>query len=224
MENWKQIWNREKLVDCNNLQDLINANGFETSGINEKNLIQYVDYIQTQMGITEGDSVYEVGCGSGSILFLLNQKGIRVGGLDYSDSLINIAKSIGITDDLTVNSAENLSFDVKYDYVISNSIFQYFPNHFYAEIVVDLMMAKSKRDSIAILDINDEDKREISHNLRRLAEPNYDEKYKGFEHLYFKKEFWEKLAKDRNWKLSIQDQHIEDYKNNSFRYNIFLRR
>jgi hypothetical protein len=86
------------------------------------------------------------------------------------------------------------------------------------------MMAKSKRDSIAILDINDEDKREISHNLRRLAEPNYDEKYKGFEHLYFKKEFWEKLAKDRNWKLSIQDQHIEDYKNNSFRYNIFLRR
>jgi len=42
MENWKQIWNRRSITNPNDLQDLINANGYESTGINEKSLTQYV--------------------------------------------------------------------------------------------------------------------------------------------------------------------------------------
>jgi len=223
MENWKQIWNRRSITNPNDLQDLINANGYESTGINEKSLTQYVQYIKTKMEMTDGQSVYEVGCGSGSILFILKGMGLEVGGLDYSESLIEIANSLNISTDFDVKEAIQLNTEVKYDHVISNSIFHYFPNLYYAEEVIKLMMKKSK-GSIAILDVNDEDKKELSLNIRRSKEPNYDEKYKGYEHLYINKSFWKDLAKKNEWTIEIEDQVIEDYKNRDFRYNIFLRK
>lgn len=223
MENWKQIWNRKTINGEKTLIDLINANGYESTGITEKTLTQYVQYIKTKMEMTDGQSVYEVGCGSGAILFVLKGMGLEVGGLDYSESLIEIANSLNISTDFDVNEAIRLNTEVKYDHVISNSIFHYFTNLYYAEEVIKLMMQKS-RGSIAILDINDEDKKELALNIRREKEPNYDEKYKGYEHLYINKSFWKDLAEKNKWELEIEDQVIEDYKNRDFRYNIFLRK
>lgn len=40
------------------------------------------------------NSVYEVGCGSGANLYLLKNRGIQVGGIDYSRSLVDTAKKI----------------------------------------------------------------------------------------------------------------------------------
>jgi 2-polyprenyl-3-methyl-5-hydroxy-6-metoxy-1,4-benzoquinol methylase len=223
MENWKQIWNRRSITDPNDLQDLINANGYESTGLTEKNLTQYVQYIKSKMEMTEGETVYEVGCGSGAILFILKGMGLEVGGLDYSESLIEISNSLNISTDFDVNEAIRLNTEVKYDHVISNSIFHYFPNLHYAEEVIKLMMKKSK-GSIAILDVNDEDKKDLSLNIRKEKEPNYDEKYKGFEHLFINKTFWEDLANENNWSLEIEDQSIKGYKNTEFRYNIFLKK
>lgn len=223
MENWKQIWNRKTIKDIYSLQDLINANGYESTGLNEKTLTQYVQYIKTKMEMMEGQSVYEVGCGSGAILSILKGMGLEVGGLDYSDALIKIADRLNISTDIEVNEAITLNTTTKYDHVISNSIFHYFPNLYYAEDVIKLMMEKS-RGSIAILDVNDEEKKELALQIRREKEPNYDEKYKDFEHLYINKSFWKDLAERNEWKLEIEDQVIEDYKNRDFRYNIFLRK
>lgn len=223
MENWKQIWNRRTIKDIYSLQDLINANGYESTGVTEKTITQYVQYIKTKMEMTEGESVYEVGCGSGAILTILKGMGLEVGGLDYSEALIEIANRLNISTDIEVNEAIRLNTDVKYDHVISNSIFHYFPNLYYAEEIIKLMMEKS-RGSIAILDVNDEDKKELALNIRREKEPNYDEKYKGYEHLYINKSFWIDLAEKNKWRIEIEDQVIEDYKNRDFRYNIFLRK
>lgn len=223
MENWKQIWNRKTIKDIYSLQDLINANGYESTGLNEKTLTQYVQYIKTKMEMMEGQSVYEVGCGSGAILSILKGMGLEVGGLDYSESLIEIANRLNISTDFEVNEAVALNTTTKYDYIIANGIFHYFPNLYYTEEVVKLMMEKS-RGSIAILDVNDEDKKELALKIRREKEPNYDEKYKGYEHLYINKSFWKDLAERNEWKLEIEDQVIEDYKNRDFRYNIFLRK
>jgi len=222
MENWKNIWNRKPAKDVYDLQDLINANGFDTSSLLAKNLTDYIESVQTKMGMKQGQSVYEVGCGCGSILYLLQQMGLRVGGSDYSDSLIKIAKDLNISNDIKVSVANDIPVEPKYDYVIANSVFQYFPDLNYVEEVACLMMNKSISGSIAILDINDLAKQELYLSIRRKAEPDYDEKYKGFQHLFIDKQFWIELSFKLNWKVIIEDQDIPEYKNSKFRYNIFI--
>jgi 2-polyprenyl-3-methyl-5-hydroxy-6-metoxy-1,4-benzoquinol methylase len=222
MENWKNIWNKKTVKDVNDLQDLINANGFDTSCLFVNNLTDYIDSIRVKMGMKEGESVFEAGCGCGSILYILNKANLRVGGSDYSESLIEIAKQLNISDDITVGVANELPSEPKYDYVIANSLFQYFPDLKYAEDVACLMMEKSLKGSIAILDVNDLAKQELYLDIRRKAEPDYDTKYKDFQHLFIEKRFWIELACKYNWEVTIEDQNIAEYKNSKFRYNIFI--
>ena len=222
MENWKGIWNRKTAKDVNDLQDLINANGFDTSCLLVKNLTDYIESVKTKMNMQQGQSVYEVGCGCGSILYLLQQMGLSVGGSDYSDSLIKIAKDLNISNDIIVSSANEIPSEPKYDYVIANSVFQYFPDLNYVEEVVCLMMNKSASGSIAILDINDLAKQELYLSIRRNAEPDYDEKYKDFQHLFIDKQFWIDLSAKYDWEVIIEDQDIPEYKNSEFRYNTYI--
>lgn len=222
MDNWKDIWNRRKLKDVNDLQDLINANGFDTSCLLVDNLTNYINSIRIKMGMLPGQSVFEVGCGCGAILYLLHQAKLQVGGLDYSESLIEIGKTLNLSDDISVGLANELQVNPKYDYVIANSIIQYFPDLEYVETVACLMMEKSLKGSIAILDINDLAKYELYLDIRRKAEPDYDEKYKNFQHLFVNKQFWVDLAAKFNWSVIIEDQNIPKYKNSQFRYNVFI--
>lgn len=222
MENWKNIWNSKTVKNVNDLQDLINANGFDTSCLFVNNLTDYIDSIRIKMGMKEGESVFEAGCGCGSILYLLHKANLQVGGSDYSESLIEIANKLNISDDITVRVANELPIEPKYDYVISNSLFQYFPDLKYAEDVTCLMMEKSLKGSIAILDVNDLAKQELYLSIRRKAEPDYDTKYKDFQHLFVDKQFWFELGSKFNWAVTIEDQDIAEYKNSKFRYNIFI--
>ena len=222
MDNWKGIWNRKTVKDVNDLQDLINANGFDTSSLLVNNLTDYVNSIRIKMGMLPGQSVFEVGCGCGSILYLLHKDNLCVGGLDYSESLIEIAKKLNLSDDISVGLANEIAVEPKYDYVISNSITQYFPDLNYVETVACLMMEKSLKGSIAILDINDLAKEDLYLDIRRKAEPDYDEKYKNFQHLFINKQFWIDLALKFNWVVIIEDQNIPEYKNSQFRYNTYI--
>jgi SAM-dependent methyltransferase len=222
MDNWKNVWNSKTVKDVNDLQDLINANGFDTSCLFVKNLTDYINSVRIKMGMKDGQSVFEAGCGCGSILYLLHKANLRVGGSDYSASLIEIAKKLNISDDIFEGVANELPTEPKYDYVIANSLFQYFPDLKYAEDVTRLMMEKSLQGSIAILDVNDLAKYELYLDIRRKAEPDYDAKYKGFQHLFIGKQFWIDLGSKFNWSVIIEDQDIPEYKNSKFRYNIFI--
>jgi len=222
--NWKDIWNKPKNINDAELQNLINAAGFKTSGLIAEQLMEFVRGIADYMNMESNDSVYEVGCGSGSILSILNGLDLSVGGLDYSESLLAITKSLKITEDLIHTEALNLDTNKKYDYVIAMSCFQYFPDIEYVEAVVDKMLDKSNKKSIAILDINDSSMEDIFLKIRRKAEPNYDEMYKDFKHLFIAKSFWIDYAKRNNLQYSITQQDIKGYTNSKFRYNVFLKK
>jgi cyclopropane fatty-acyl-phospholipid synthase-like methyltransferase len=223
MEEWKKIWNSKNPTEINSLQDLINANGFESTGLTTKNLISFVTHISNTLGISQRASVYELGCGSGSNLYIFKNLGFRVGGCDYSQPLFNIANELDISDDITCTIAHEIDTIRKYDWVISLSVFQYFPDLEYAKSVADKMLEKSKK-GIAILDLNDESKRELYYSIRRKSEPDYDKKYEGFEHLFIDKSFWMDFAKERALEIIIEDQVLQDYKNSEFRYNIYLKK
>lgn len=55
-------------------------------------------------------SAYEVGCGSGANLYLLQNQGIKVGGIDYSASLMDIARQI-VKDCGNIRTDETVKMD-----------------------------------------------------------------------------------------------------------------
>ena len=90
------------------------------------------------------------------------------------------------------------------------------------------MVDTSKR-VIAILDICDEDKKEIYHKIRinkfiedGFTEEEYWKHYKGLDHLFFSKGFFENLGKKYNLKTEIYDQTYKNYENSKLRFNVIF--
>ena len=106
IDDWKKIWNK-KMAN----EELLNKD-FETAFMELKRLTgndttgkgvefqsfmkQYAD-IKTNIcndGKWKIKSVFEVGCGSGPFLLAFQRDGYKIGGVDYSKSLINVAQKI----------------------------------------------------------------------------------------------------------------------------------
>ena len=111
---WHSIWNN-RTTDHNeiNLQTLINLDGFD-SGAGKINAIDWTEYTKLLVDllhIENGESVYEVGCGSGALLYSISEHvDIKAGGNDYSDRLINVAKeAFQIPDNFTCTEASQIS-------------------------------------------------------------------------------------------------------------------
>ena len=76
--------------------DLLRADGFDNSfsAITEDGWRSTVSRWIEILGITPDMSVFEVGCGAGALLHGFYELGCRVGGLDLSDSLIELARQV----------------------------------------------------------------------------------------------------------------------------------
>ena len=224
---WKQIWdNRNESEKYDTvLSKLIAADGFDTGygTITEKDWNDYIFYIANKLNITESDTIFEVGCGAGAFLFNFYKNGNIVGGIDYSNNLIKIANQYLPNGKFSVSEALNLDVEEKFDFVISNSVFFYFPSYIYAKKVLVSMIEKSKY-CIAILEVNDSNKKEESMKLRKgyLTEEEYKDRYDGLEHLYYEKDWFIDIATEYGLKIEIVQQNINNYKNNMYRYNVFL--
>lgn len=84
-------------------------------------------------------SVYEVGCGSGVNLYLFQKriKNAILGGIDYSQGLVEIAQNILPDSSLLCGNAENMDIETKYDLVMADSVFQYFGSREYAKDILE---------------------------------------------------------------------------------------
>lgn len=77
-DNWKTIWNKTRVTEKNGnftIRDLLVLNGFNSSGhdIDDKEFIEFIGYASRQAGLTVDDTVYEIGCGCGAILKMLER-------------------------------------------------------------------------------------------------------------------------------------------------------
>lgn len=226
-EKWMDVWNRRKLSDheCSTLQELIYLDGFDCGAgkIDENNWNNYIMYIKSKIGIASDDSIFEVGCGSGAFLYLFFVGGQKVGGIDYSEPLIEKAKSIFTGMNFKLCEASNLDTDERFDIVISNGAFHYFKSYEYANVVLEKMLTKAK-SRIAVLEIPDIATMDESENARRgmLPPEEYDKKYKGLEHLYYEREWFCNFARKNRCSCSISGQNIRGYGNNKFRFNCII--
>ena len=138
-DKWKEIWNRRtRLLEEVTLDALIKADGFDVGAgqVDVDNWQKYIQDISKQIYLKDTDTIFEIGCGAGAFIYPFFLKGHKVGGIDYSKSMVNLAK---ITmPGMVFESKDAVQFEMscKYDIVLSNSVFQYFDSFEYAKKVI----------------------------------------------------------------------------------------
>ena len=233
MNNWKKIWESRKenleKIDRENYRavftELKRIDGYDINGgATVESLLKQYEDIKIALNLSAGENIFEVGCGAGAQLFLFARDGFEVGGLDYSSTLIAIAKKIlPDTRELICAGADELPTDKKYDAVFSNGVFIYFDNLLYAEHVLEKMLIKSRR-SIAVLDVYDKAfEEELTAERKRTIE-NYEERYKDLPKLFYPRSFFEDFAARHELSIRFAKNELENYGNAPFTYHCFMER
>ena len=168
-------------------------------------------------------SVFEIGCGAGAELYMFQQEGIKVGGIDYADSLVKVAGGVlNNPVELLCGEAMDTTADVKYDSVFSNGVFFYFPSQEYAERVLEIMCDKS-RYSIGLTS-HDLAKKAAFLEYRSSTIKDYAERYRGLDRLFLSKEFFLNFAEKHGLSIRFSSFSLPSFWNSAFSYNVFMTR
>lgn len=237
---WYEIWEKrsenETILKSGDpreiFMELKRINGWDSTGSMLEYDQFYDQYVQTKNELEFNprsksnviSSVFEVGCGCGATLYLFQNEGYQIGGMDYATHLIEIASRV-LTDpmELICDEAANLSCDVKYDAVLSNSVFSYFDSYEYAEKVLEAMYNKANQ-SIGIIDIHNIEKKEEFLKFRKELTPDYEERYRDLPKFFYEKSFFLNFAEKHNMSIRFTKPDMKDYWNNEFVFNCFMRK
>ena len=234
---WQEIWSKknadaEKLNAENEKQliiELKRAVGYDFYGNGSTIPVEewYNEYKYMKKNLRLEDevgSVFEVGCGSGTNLYLFMKDGFKVGGMDYSQNLLDIAKKVLNKDkveELIYGEAVNLPVDKKYDAVISNGVFQYFPSLDYAEKVLDKMLAKANK-SIGVCGFLKAETKEEYMKFLKANNPDYEERYKDLDKLFLSQEFFKSYAEKNNLEVKFEHYEVKEFWNLLYEGGCFL--
>lgn len=238
VKQWKSIWNGKKLdkldLDRSEFEifcDLKRADGFDVNVGNETAYYTafydaWKEMYHKLMDFTGNEihGVYEVGCGSGVNLYLFqNRLGhhARFGGIDYSTSLIEIAKKLIKSDDLICDEAINIDESTSYDLVMADSVFQYFDELDYAETVLRKMLSKTNK-VIYLGELHDEQLKEDWLAHRHAAMKNYDEIYAGLPKMFYNREWLRKIAEEYHKKVCFTTLENKEYWNSKYLFYCYM--
>jgi len=229
-ENWKKVWdNRDITIDDNKslLNQLIAANGFDT-GVGDYSLKDWNNltrYVSKRLKLDKNSNLFEIGCGSGAFLYSLNIiSGCKIYGIDYSQSLIKIANKYLKGAFKNLEASDDWALSTEMDYIVSHSVFNYFPNNAYLIKTLNNAYKNLKiGGKIIALDLNDVEKQVSYHHERKklyVDSEQYEEKYKNHQHLFFAKDqIIVMLEKAGFSNIQFFDNPCKNYKNSQFRFN-----
>lgn len=236
-KNWKNIWNKKNLenIDLGKDEfsvfcDLKKADGFDVNVHDEQSYFKafYSDWINVYEKLNEITrnnihSVYEVGCGSGVNLYLFQNRinNVLLGGIDYSQGLVDIANKIINTQDLVCGNAEQMNLTPKYDLVMADSVFQYFGNLEYAENILNKMIEKSN-NVVYLSELHDTELREEWLKYRRNSMENYDQIYDGLDKMFYSKSWLTQIAKKNGKQTYYFKTENPEYWNSKYVFNCFI--
>jgi trans-aconitate methyltransferase len=226
-QSWLEIWNRRVANGPLDLAQLVRLDGFDIGAgrIEAQDWQAYCDIIGRKLGVQNGHSVFEVGCGAGAFLFALRKTwALEIGGLDYSTSLIGVAREAIPNGQFQVGDARGVSVELQYDYVIANSLFHYLSDEA-GSVVLDKMISKAQI-ATAILDVPDVSTMTELEGLRRsvLGPKEYEIKHRGLEHTYYAREWFMQRARARGLSVEIFDGCVPNYAQNRFRFGVIMRK
>ena len=226
---WKEIWQNRDVSHAHEsdtdemFAELKRLDGFDIQGTPIDGFKKQHSEIMAKLSERrEISSVFDLGCGSGANMLLLKDAGYSIGGMDYSQPLIRVADEVLGSSclELICGEAKDMPTDVHYDAIISNSVFSYFPSLDYARAVLDKMAVKA--DAFAIIDVHEHGMEDDFKAFRRSIDPDYDEKYKGLDKLFYPMSFFEMWALDNGFQCLIEHPHVEGYWNNRFVFTAYM--
>lgn len=204
---WHRIWSKRVHRESepeNILEYLIELDGFDTSfgAMKANDWSEYVRSVSDLIKIRPGESLFEVGCGSGAFLYPFYSAGHPVGGLDYSYPLIAAARKYMPlnADNILHQSAIDLNPPIQYDHIVSNHVFHYFSDKEYCKNVLAVMLLHA-RINVLITALPDTLSMNESERFRRaqMSPDEYNKKYKDLHILYFSKEDLEDQARSHGY-------------------------
>ncbi len=114
--------------------------------IEPSQMMEWVDTTVNRIQFTDPQNIYEIGCGSGLLLYRLIPYCTSYCGTDYSEEIINkVERVVSSNDDvknkinLLLKTADDFNGVAKksFDTIVINSVAQYFPNIDYLSDVID---------------------------------------------------------------------------------------
>jgi len=222
---WKDIWNKKG--DRKDLP-IHQIDGFDLLSTDQWD--DMVRQVTTAIGIRNGSSVLECGCGAGAFLSSLLKiyPDLQVTGIDYSESLLEVVKS-HISGDFYYADMSDISFlqDNAFDNVVSFSTFHYLQSIEAACKAVSEMVRVVKKGGVVFVgEVSDAAKYQQAVLIRQ--ESHKDHRQVSLEkpdHLFLDKEVFKKIAKDLSLTLNIIDQDEFDlahYETAKYRYSVYL--
>ena len=100
---WRAVWNRRTSSNdrlTGRWQDVLlelkRATGYDVmeGGLPLETFIGQDKQMRELLHLSPGKSVFEVGCGAGANLYLMQRDSIMVGGMDYSPPLVDTARTV----------------------------------------------------------------------------------------------------------------------------------
>ena len=230
---WRAVWNQRTSSNdrlTGRWQDVLlelkRANGYDVmeGGLPLETFIGQDKQMRELLHLSPGKSVFEVGCGAGANLYLMQRDSIMVGGMDYSPPLVDTARTV-LPDalELSCGEADKLSTERTYDAVFSAGVFSYFTGTDYARRVLTRMLEKS-RGALGLLEVHDIEKEDAYHAFRRASIPDYDERYKGLDKLFYPRAFFEDFARKHDLTVTFPTVDMPGYWNTPFIFNCFMYR
>lgn len=233
LENWRSIWERKGgEAQSLTLQELIYLDGFDKGAgrMTEEVWLKVVETVVKELELSNKDYLLEVGCGSGAMLVPLSKMNIKLAGIDYSKSLIQVAQKAVSGIELRVCEANDIPFEEKtFSKILSFSVFQYFPDFDYAtKVLLEMKRVLKTRGKILIMDIPDLSTKTECENQRAQALLKQEgsayrpEENRDYSHLYYPKSFFTDFAETQNLSIKVFDQEVPGYGNSPYRFNVLL--
>lgn len=233
--DWITFWKNQKMTMTEkDLQSLLTYEGGWYGEVNEAEFVEYVKKLKSFYNLD--GSIYEIGCGPGAHLYVLQSFGHAVGGLDVNEEFISFARNCLKNADFDHFEACAVPTDKKYDYILISNSINYFPSKEYVYQTLSKCVLKMNK-GILLTEVNDSDyydeyRKGLQHlnEQQRLDElqgndfQSVDDFYYHAERLSFDKSFFIRFARDFN--LSITIQRTSDFLTSvaisKNRFNVFL--
>ena len=230
-ERWREIWNRRRPErgQALSLDLLIALNGFDTGdhAVKASEWRLNAQRVVAALDVNQGECVFEVGCGSGAFLFAIQEQvRCRVSGIDFSGSLIDVARELFPGSRFDVASATDMGVAEACDHALAHSVFQYLTLD-EAACVIRRMLSKARR-SVGIFELPNLDTRDAAESVRRgnLPAGEYEKKYEGLAHTYYDKAWLVATVRQALPDASIEfiDSQIDNNPQSPFRFGMIIRK
>jgi trans-aconitate methyltransferase len=228
--SWNEIWEkraRNRVDSTQSLEDAIEVNGYSEpqSQISATDWQSRVNSIAKALNLNDKSSLFEVGCGSGSLLKIIMDDWTKeVGGCDASVSMVEIANKFLSLDCIFKCLATAIPILPRYQNVIAHGLIHYLKLED-AEKVLASMIQKAE-SSVGIFDIPDLELERESESYRRasIGEEKYNILYHGSKHTYFSREWFKAIAV--KYSLSFREVQLPILQSNQdrFRFHVIFQK